>query len=59
MTRSLRRGESSRPQGAPGIDKITLAEVEEHGMDRLLGELAVFCHLGWSAWCVGTECPQG
>jgi RNA-directed DNA polymerase len=26
--------------GAPGIDKITLAEVEEYGIDRLLGELA-------------------
>src|SRR3954447_5785051 len=25
---------------APGIDKITLAEVEEYGVDRLLGELA-------------------
>jgi len=26
--------------GAPGIDNITLAEVEEYGVDRLLGELA-------------------
>jgi RNA-directed DNA polymerase len=26
--------------GAPGIDKITLAQVEEYGIDRLLGELA-------------------
>jgi RNA-directed DNA polymerase len=26
--------------GAPGIDKITLAEVEEYGVARLLGELA-------------------
>jgi RNA-directed DNA polymerase len=26
--------------GAPGIDKVTLAAVEEHGIDRLLGELA-------------------
>jgi RNA-directed DNA polymerase len=26
--------------GAPGIDKITLAAVEEYGIDRLLGELA-------------------
>jgi len=26
--------------GAPGIDKITLAQVEEHGVTRLLGELA-------------------
>jgi group II intron reverse transcriptase/maturase len=30
-----------RNNGAPGIDKITLAEVEEqYGVDRLLGELA-------------------
>ncbi len=26
--------------GAPGIDKITLAAVEEHGVTRLLDELA-------------------
>ena len=26
--------------GAPGIDKVTLAGVEEYGVDRLLGELA-------------------
>ena len=26
--------------GAPGIDKITLDQVEEHGIDRLLGELS-------------------
>jgi RNA-directed DNA polymerase len=26
--------------GAPGTDKITLAQVEEYGIDRLLGELA-------------------
>src|SRR6266851_9586893 len=29
-----------RNNGAPGIDKITLAGVEEYGIDRLLGELA-------------------
>jgi group II intron reverse transcriptase/maturase len=29
-----------RNNGAPGIDKITLAEVEEYGVDRLLDELA-------------------
>jgi RNA-directed DNA polymerase len=29
-----------RNGGAPGIDKITLAQVEEYGVDRLLGELA-------------------
>jgi RNA-directed DNA polymerase len=26
--------------GAPGIDKVTLAAAEEYGVDRLLGELA-------------------
>ena len=30
----------ARNNGAPGIDKTTLAEVEEYGVDRLLGELA-------------------
>ncbi len=29
-----------RNNGAPGIDKTTLAEVEEYGVTRLLGELA-------------------
>ncbi|WP_298798907.1 reverse transcriptase domain-containing protein [Pseudonocardia sp. 73-21] len=29
-----------RNNGAPGIDRITLADVEEHGVDRLLDELA-------------------
>jgi group II intron reverse transcriptase/maturase len=29
-----------RNNGAPGIDKTTLADVEEYGIDRLLGELA-------------------
>jgi len=29
-----------RYNGAPGIDKITLGQVEEYGIDRLLGELA-------------------
>ena len=29
-----------RNNGAPGIDKITLAEVEEYGVTRLLDELA-------------------
>jgi len=32
--------EVRRNNGAPGIDKITLAGVEEYGVDRLLGELA-------------------
>ncbi|WP_222848883.1 hypothetical protein [Trebonia kvetii] len=29
-----------RNNGAPGIDKMTLAQVEEYGITRLLGELA-------------------
>ena len=29
-----------RNDGAPGIDKTTLADVEEYGVTRLLGELA-------------------
>ena len=29
-----------RNNGAPGIDKTTLADVEEYGVARLLGELA-------------------
>jgi RNA-directed DNA polymerase len=29
-----------RNNGAPGIDKITLAQVEEYGVGQLLGELA-------------------
>ena len=29
-----------RNNGAPGIDKITLADVEEYGVARLLDELA-------------------
>ena len=29
-----------RNDGAPGIDKATLADVKEYGVDRLLGELA-------------------
>ena len=29
-----------RNNGAPGIDKTTLAQVEEYGVARLLGELA-------------------
>src|SRR4051794_41533492 len=33
-------GAVRRNNGAPGIDKITLAEGEEYGVDRLLGELA-------------------
>ncbi|WP_222723224.1 group II intron reverse transcriptase/maturase [Actinomadura alba] len=32
--------EVRKNNGAPGIDKTTLAEVEEYGVNRLLGELA-------------------
>jgi RNA-directed DNA polymerase len=35
-----------RNNGAPGIDKITLADVEEYGVTRLLGELAVELQAG-------------
>jgi len=35
-----------RNNGAPGIDKVTLAEVEEYGIDRLLDELAADLHRG-------------
>ena len=35
-----------RNNGAPGIDKITLADVEEYGVTRLLGELAVELRAG-------------
>jgi len=34
------REQVRRNRGAPGIDRITLAAVEEYGADRLLGELA-------------------
>ena len=33
-------GQVRRNNGAPGIDQITLADVEEYGVDRLLDELA-------------------
>ena len=32
-------GQVRRNNGAPGIDQTTLAEVEEYGVPRLLGEL--------------------
>ena len=35
-----RVGQGAQNNGAPGIDKITLAAVEEYGVTRLLGELA-------------------
>ena len=38
-----------RNNGAPGIDKTTLADVEEYGISRLLGELADELRAG--TWC--------
>ena len=38
-----------RNRGAPGIDKTTLADVEEYGVARLLGELASDLRQG--TWC--------
>jgi retron-type reverse transcriptase len=35
-----------RNNGAPGIDKITLADAGEYGVTRLLGELAVELRVG-------------
>ena len=35
-----RVGRGAPENGAPGIDKITLAAVEEYGVTRLLDELA-------------------
>jgi hypothetical protein len=35
-----------RNNGAPGIDKTTLADVEEYGVSRLLGELATEVRAG-------------
>ncbi|WP_429417828.1 hypothetical protein [Nocardia sp. GAS34] len=35
-----------RNSGAPGIDKTTLAEVEEYGVERLLDELAAELRAG-------------
>ncbi len=32
-------GQVRRNRGAPGIDQTTIAEVEEYGVDRLLGEV--------------------
>ena len=37
---AARVGHGAPNNGAPGIDKTTLAEVEEYGVARLLGELA-------------------
>jgi hypothetical protein len=38
-----------RNNGAPGIDKTTLADVEEYGVSRVLGELAG--ELRADSWC--------
>jgi RNA-directed DNA polymerase len=34
-------GQVRANRGAPGIDRITIAQIEQHGVDRLLDELAV------------------
>ena len=39
-------GQVRRNNGAPGIDQITLAEVEEYGVSRLLDELEAELKVG-------------
>lgn len=41
-----------RNNGAPGNDKTTLADVEEYGVSRLLGELAseLLVPASWGSW---------
>ena len=38
--------------GAPGIDRTTLAQVEQYGIDRLLGELATELREGRFVRCL-------
>ena len=45
-----------RNNGAPGIDKTTLADVEEYGVTRLLGELAGELRAGRGARCLRGGC---
>jgi len=46
-----------RNNGAPGIDKITLAQVEGYGVARLLGELAgELRERGYRRWPPGGFC---
>jgi len=45
-----------RNNGAPGIDKTTLAKVEEYGVTRLLGELAGELRSGDGARCPRARC---
>jgi RNA-directed DNA polymerase len=42
--------------GAPGIDKVTLAAVEEYGVTRLLGELASELREGRYGRCLPGGC---
>jgi RNA-directed DNA polymerase len=39
-------GQVRRNRGAPGIDQTTIAEVEEYGVDRLLGEVETDLRVG-------------
>jgi hypothetical protein len=45
-----------RNNGAPGIDKTTLADVEEYGVTRLLGELASELKNGSWLPCLRGKC---
>ena len=45
-----------RNNGAPGIDKTTLADVEEYGVTRLLGELASELREGRGGRCLRGRC---
>lgn len=45
-----------RNNGAPGIDATTLAEVEEYGVDRLLGELAAELREAAGGRCLRAGC---
>ena len=47
-----------RNNGAPGIDQITLAEVEEYGVARLLDELAAELREGAIGRCRPVGCSS-
>ena len=47
-----------RNDGAPGIDRITLAEVEEYGVARLLDELAAELRRGGIGRCRRGGCSS-
>jgi hypothetical protein len=44
------RGLRCANNGAPGIDKVTLAAVEEYGIGQLLAQNAVISSLKSRAW---------